>query len=99
MPDFTACANLGDTGYCRTFVTHEKIIIDDSHPYTPKHGEPMTWFEVQRSGVLIPTDQFVELQKWFDNYCHRNQGKCAGDMGKWKAVVDDLAEHAERGLP
>ena len=98
VPNFLACANLGNSGYCRTFVSHDTVNIDNgSNPYNDGTNI-LTWEEVERTGITIPTDQFVLLKDFFDNYCHQNSSNCTGGIGTWNVIVSDLNEKRIQGI-
>lgn len=95
-PDFMACANLGAEGYCRTYVSKKKTIIDsDKNLYVSSSGKKMRWDDVAAASILIPADQFVSLKNWFDNYCHQNQ--CPDGLGDWGSFATDLQNHLKQG--
>lgn len=95
-PDFLGCANMVTEGYCRTYVSKKKIIVDnDKNLYKSQSGKTLKWDEVAATSVLIPADQFVYLKNFFDNYCHQNQ--CPNGLGDWSSFASDLQNHLKLG--
>lgn len=92
-PDFLACANMGDEGYCRTYVSKKKVEIDNELKVYKSKKRVMVWDEVVATSVLIPADQFVLLKNFFDNYCHQNNGACPSGLGDWQGFANDLGAH------
>lgn len=89
-PDFTGCANLGDSGHCVTYMSKKKYAVDEAHLYTSRDGKKLTWAQVVAGSVLIPSDQFAWLKTWFDNYCHQNT--CPNGIGDWNHFANELSQ-------
>lgn len=88
-PDFKACANLGDEGYCRSYISKEKQVIDNGkNLYLSNTGRKLKWSEVLATSVIMPQDQFVKVKTFFDNYCH--QHSCPTGVGDWQSMANDL---------
>jgi len=94
-PDFAGCASMVDTGYCRTYASKKKFVIDDKHPYVSTTGKKLSWKEVLATSVVVPQDQFVKVKTWFDNYCHQNN--CPNGIGDWNELGNDLINHLKGG--
>lgn len=80
-PDFMACADLGDAGHCVTYVTKKKSDVV---------GE--SWKKLRSGSVLLPSDQFVKLKTFLDNYCHQNH--CPNNVGDWNSMASELSRSA-----
>ena len=95
-PDPLGCANEINRVYCRTFMSHKTVIIDnDKNPYvSPATGKKYTWAQLVQLSVIIPPDQWALTKSWFDNYCHQS-GKCDG-IGDWNTVITDLGQHLSK---
>lgn len=93
-PDLTACANEITRGYCRTFMTHKTIIIDnDKNPYiSPQTGKKYLWRELVQIAVIFPPNEWAVAKSWWDNYCHQTNN-CTAGIGDWQSVVNDLGSH------
>lgn len=95
-PDFMGCANLGDEGYCKTYVSKKKSVIDnDKNLYKSSSGKSLKWSEVIATSVLVPADQFVKVKNFFDVFCHENQ--CPEGIGDWNGFATDLGNHIKAG--
>lgn len=92
-PDFLACANMGDEGYCRTYTSHKLVKIDNLKQTYKSNKHVLVWDEVVATSVLIPADQFVMVKNFFDNYCHQNNGACPTGLGDWQGFANDLGAH------
>jgi hypothetical protein len=99
-PDFVACTNLGDVGYCRTYETKKKFVIDSKHPYTSTlTGNAYSWADMVQNSILIPADWFVEMKNYFDDICHANQALCNKNVGDWQGLANDLIAHIKDKKP
>jgi hypothetical protein len=76
-PDFMACADLGDSGHCVTYVTKKKSDVAGTD-----------WNKLRAGSVLMPSAEFVKLKTWFDNYCHQNT--CPNGVGDWNSFANEL---------
>lgn len=95
-PDFMGCANLGDEGYCKTYVSKKISTYDNKFRfYKSSSGKSLKWSEVIATSVLVPADQFVKVKTFFDNYCHENG--CPDGLGDWNGFATDLGNHIRRG--
>lgn len=77
-PDFMACADLGESGHCVTYVTKKKSDITGAE-----------WNKLRAGSVLMPSAQFVKVKTWFDNYCHQNH--CPNNIGDWNSFAKELS--------
>jgi hypothetical protein len=95
LPDFLVCANMGSSGYCRSYSTHKPVEIDNAKKeyVSTITGKKLKWADVVASSVLIPADQFVKLKQFLDNYCHENPGSCPAGVGDWQGMANDIASH------
>lgn len=93
-PDVMGCANEVTRGYCRTFMTHKTIIIDnDKNLYvSPQTGKKYTWAQLVQISVIFPPNEWAVTKSWFDNFCHQS-GNCQQGVGDWQTVVNDLSIH------
>ncbi len=76
-PDFMACADLGDSGHCATYVTKKKTDVTGPE-----------WAKIRAGSVLMPSVEFVKVKTWFDNYCHQNT--CPNGIGDWNDFAKEL---------
>lgn len=77
-PDFMACADLGASGHCVTYVSKKK---------TDPSGDE--WNKMRSGSVLIPSKEFARVKTWFDVYCHKNT--CPNNIGDWSSFAKELA--------
>ena len=76
-PDFMACADLGDSGHCVTYMSKKKSDVS---------GE--SWKKLRAGSVLLPSAEFVKLKNFFDNYCHQNH--CPNNIGDWSSFANEF---------
>lgn len=93
-PDTMGCANEVTRGYCRTFMTHQTVIIDnDKNLYvSPQTGKKYTWSQLVQLSVILPPNEWAKTKSWFENFCHQTNN-CTEGVGDWQSVVNDIGAH------
>lgn len=79
VPDIPLCTDLGDKGYCETWMSRKGQYVDEAHLFKGK-----TWGQIKNESILCPAQEcFVDLKNFVSNYCHQNRNACANGAGGW----------------
>jgi hypothetical protein len=78
VPDIPLCTDLGNKGYCETWLSRKGQYVDEKNLFQGKK-----WSQLRAESVLCPANEcFVPLKQFIANYCHQNKD-CANGAGKW----------------
>jgi hypothetical protein len=98
-PDVAICLELSPTrGWCTHTLSDREFYIDDEHPYSFYKGEePMSWWELRPTLLLVPAPSYAALKAYIVKTCRAQ--KCDSQIGAWERRVQKIDKQIDERNP
>jgi hypothetical protein len=97
-PDVPVCVEISPTrGWCTYTISDREFFIDDENPWNIEGEEPMTWWDLRPTLLLVPAPSYAKMKAYIVKTCKKD--KCDKFIGSWERRSKRLEEKANISLP